>query len=184
MNGTKIFAGMAASLDGYIATHNGELSWLNEAMSPDDNYGFAETMARTGAYILGAKTYLETVTAGQFGGDTTPTYVVTHRTDLPRAGDHVRFFSGDLRALAAQARAETDRDIWVFGGGDLITQFIDLGLLDELNIAFVPVLLGDGVRLFGRLDGWKKLRLAEAKPFKSGIVSVRYEVERDGKSGQ
>ena len=63
----------------------------------------------------------------------------------------------------------------MFGGADVLTQFVDLDLLDELVVAVVPVLLGDGLRLVGRLRETKRLTLVECRRFDSGIVMLRYE---------
>lgn len=170
---TKVFAAMGASLDGYIASATGDLSWLNDAMAKDEDYGFAGMAERTGAYVMGGNTYREVSGSGGAGAGKTPTWVVTHRHDLERPG-HVHLYSGDLRELVERIKKETDKDIFLFGGADLVTQFIDLDLVDELGIAVVPVLLGDGVRFFGRLDSWKRLTLVECRRFGSGIVALDY----------
>lgn len=169
-----VFGGMAASLDGYVASANGDLSWLNQAMSSDEDYGFDETMKRSGAYIIGANTYREMVNTGMTGGGSTPTYVVTHQPSIGKASKSVSFYSGDLRTLVQKCKDETGKDICLFGGADLITQFIELDLLDELGISIVPVLLGSGVPFFGKISEWKRLRLADCKPYKSGIVVLNY----------
>lgn len=150
------------------------MAWLNDSMRRDEDYGLTETMTRAGAYILGAKTFRES--AGMIGGGTQkpPTYVVTHAPpeDAPQG---VTFYSGDLRQLVERAKAETDKDVHVFGGGDVVTQLIAADALDELTLALVPVLLGDGVRLFGSLGEWTRLRLRDCRSFASGIVLLEYE---------
>jgi dihydrofolate reductase len=179
---STVFAAMAASLDGYIASAGGELDWLNDSMVRGEDYGFSATMKRTGAYVMGANTFRETAGFSGSGADSTPTYVVTHADDLEGQPSSVQPYSGDLRKLVSELQGETDRDICVFGGADLVTQFIDLNLLDELTISIVPVLLGAGVHFFGRLGEWKKLTLAECKQFeKSGIVLLTYRL--DGSEG-
>jgi dihydrofolate reductase len=170
-----VFGGMAASLDGYIASESGDLAWLNQSMAADEDYGFEETMKRTGAYIIGAKTYREMVSSGMAGGDAaTPTYVVTHEPPTGKIGKGVFYYAGDLRALVQKVKAETDKDICLFGGGDLITQFIELDLLDELGLSIVPVILGGGVPFFNKISEWKRLKLVECKAYKSGIVALYY----------
>lgn len=105
-----------------------------------------------------------------FRGRKTPIYVVTHATppdDLPPA---VTYYCGDMRALVAAAKARTDKDICVFGEADALTQFVDLDLIDELGVAIVTVLLGDGLGLVGPLRGSKRLTLADCRGLRSGIV--------------
>jgi dihydrofolate reductase len=167
---------MAASLDGYIQSASGDLSWLNDAMVPGEDYGFAETEARTGAYVIGANTYRE---MGSSAGGKVPTYVVTHDAGLAR-GRNVRAYSGDLAQLIDAVRAEVvpGKDICVFGGGQLVTQLLQLGLIDELGLSIIPVILGSGVPFFGAMASRTKLELKESRSFPSGIVALDYRVVR------
>jgi dihydrofolate reductase len=173
---TTVFAGMAASLDGRIRSTSGDLSWLNDAMAPGEDYGFAQTEARTGAYVIGANTYRE---MGRAAGSGVPTYVVTHDAALA-GGRNVRPYTGDLAQVMDTVRAEIDptKDICVFGGGQLVTQLLDLGLVDELSLAVIPVVLGSGVPFFGTMASSTKLELMECRPFPSGIVLLDYRVVR------
>jgi dihydrofolate reductase len=167
------FASVAASLDGFIRSADGDMSWLNDAMRRDEDYGMAEAMQRAGAYVLGATTYRESV--DMFGGGTSgpPTYVLTHST-AEEAPPGVTFTSGDIGETLAEARSATDRDVNVFGGGDVLTQAIAADALDELTIAVIPVVLGGGTRLFGPMERHKRLTLTDSTPFPSGIVLLRY----------
>jgi dihydrofolate reductase len=172
-----VFAGMAASLDGFIQSASGDPSWLNDAMAADEDYGFAETEARTGAYVIGAGTYREMGGASGVGG--VPTYVVTHDAALA-TGRNVRPYAGDLTRLIDTVRAEIDpgKDICVFGGGQLVTALLELGLIDELGVAVIPVVLGGGVPFFGAMGSSTKLELIECRPFPSGIVLLNYRIVR------
>lgn len=169
-----IFASLAASLDGYIRSSSGDMNWLNDSMRRDEDYGMAETMTRAGAFIMGATTFRES--QSMFGGSTTgpPTYVVTHaaQTDAPPG---VTFRAGDLGELSESVKADTDQDVHVFGGGDILTQTIAAEALDELTIALIPVVLGSGTRLFGDVASETYLRLVHCQSFPSGIVLLRYE---------
>ena len=172
---SKIFSSIAVSLDGYIGSKSGDVSWLNDTMVQGEDYGFEETMNRTGIYVMGANTYKEMLKSGMVGGKER-TYVITKEKDLKK-GTRTQFFDGDLKELADKVKSETDKDIYIWGGGNVITQFIDLDLLDELIIAVIPILLGDGVPLFGKFGKLKKLTLTECKKFeKSGVVLLRYEL--------
>ena len=171
-----VFGGMAASLDGYIQSENGDLSWLNDAMAKNEDYGFEATMRRTGAYVMGANTYREV--AGMGGaGSAVPTYVVTHDGTLATKGN-TQLFSGDLRELVARIRSSIpeDLDICVYGGGQLVTEFIELGLLNELTVSIVPVVLGAGVPFFGRISSLRRLELILCQPYPSGIVLLTYKL--------
>jgi dihydrofolate reductase len=171
----KMIASMAMSLDGYIAKASGDTAWLNNAMSPQEDYGFAEFMSKIGVYILGANTYREMTKSGMTGGDNeVPTYIVTHQKDL-KLGKNTYLYSGDLTELVNRVKAETEKDIWLFGGGDLTTQFINLNLVDELAIAIVPVLIGGDVPFFNKVVDQKNLILLNSKTYeKSGMVSLTY----------
>jgi dihydrofolate reductase len=105
--------------------------------------------------------------------------VVTHDETLATSGK-TQLFSGDLGDLVGRIKSSipADKDICVFGGGQLMTEFIELGLLDELGVAVVPVILGGGVPFFGRISRWSKLELLECRPFPSGIVLLTYGLKR------
>lgn len=125
---------------------------------------------------MGANTYREM--AGMGGaGSAVPTYVVTHDETLATTRN-THLYSGDLGDLVARIKSiiPEEKDICVFGGGQLITEFIELGLLDELGVAVVPVILGGGVPIFGRISQWKKLALRECRSFPSGIVRLDYQL--------
>ena len=175
---TVVFAGMAASLDGFIRSASGDLSWLNDAMVAGEDYGFSETEARTGAYVVGANTFRE---MGGGGLGSVPTWVVTHDPALG-TGRHVRRYAGDLPQLIGDVRAEIDpgKDICVFGGSRLVTDLLHLGLLEELGVAVIPVVLGGGVPFFGAMPSSTKLELLECRPFPPGIVILNYRVVRPG----
>jgi dihydrofolate reductase len=169
----SVFASIAASVDGYIASTSGDLAWLNDSMRRDEDYGFEELMQRTGAYVMGANTHRES--AGMGGGTSgPPTWVLTH-ADPSEAPKGVTFASGDVREVLEAAQVATDKDVNIFGGGDVITQALAADALDELSVAIVPVVLGAGTPLFGSLDQAARLRLAEHRAYDSGIVKLRYE---------
>ena len=171
---------MAASLDGYIRSPSGDLSWLNDAMSKDEDYGFATTEDRTGAYVMGANTYREAAGMGG-GGSAVPTYVLTHDETLATP-KNTHLFSGDPAVLVARLKAAlpAEKDICVFGGGQVVTQFIEAGLLDELGVAVIPVILGGGIPFFGSISQWNRLELVECRPYPSGIVLLNYRLTAGG----
>src|SRR5215203_701135 len=103
----------------------------------------ARTMQRSGAYVVGATTYRESV--GMLGGGMSapPTYVLTHSAP-EEAPPGVTFTSEDIRKVVTTAQSATDKDVNVFGRADVLTQALAADALDELMIALVPVVLGGG----------------------------------------
>ena len=160
---SRVTVHMAASLDGFIARKDGRVDWLEtsdefaegETLDP----GFVESFLKTiDCYVMGSRTY-ETALNFDAKGlgwpyGTKPTFVLTSR-DLPQIRATVEFYSGDLA---------------VFG------ECLRLGLADEIRYSIMPILIGDGIRFFEKLDKDILLHLTEVKAYKSGTVALCYEV--------
>ena len=178
---------MAASLDGFIARKDGSVDWLEtsdefaggETMDP----GFVEAFLKTiDCYVMGSRTYetamdFEAKGFGWSYGDK-PTFVLTHR-ELPRIRDTIEFYSGDLTQLVNGRLRPKFRSIWFVGGGMLSAECLRLGLADELRYSILPVLIGNGIRFFEKLDRDVALHLAESKAYKNGMVELCYHVRGD-----
>jgi dihydrofolate reductase len=174
----------ATSLDGFIATEDDSLDWL-DSLGDLNHSSYPEFIAEVGALAMGSTTYewmmrnsdkvIETV--GSAWPYTQPTWVFTHRT-LPRiAGADLRFAQGNVRAVHAEMRAAAGpKNIWIVGGGELAGQFYDAGLLDELIIQIGSVTLGRGKPLFPRRMVGPRLRLVSAQQMGAGMAELRYEV--------
>jgi len=175
---------MAASLDGFIARKDGSVDWLEnsdefaggEIMDP----GFVEAFLKTiDCYVMGSRTYETALNfeAKGFGwsyGDK-PTFVLTRRA-LPRIRDTVEFYSGDLAQFVNERLRPGFRNIWFVGGGVVSGECLRFGLADEVRYSILPILIGDGIPFFEKLDRDVSLHLAEVKAYKSGTVALRYEV--------
>jgi dihydrofolate reductase len=96
---------------------------------------------------------------------------------LPRTRDTVEFHAGDLAELVARLRSRF-RSIWVVGGGVVCGECLRLGLADEVRYSILPIVIGDGVRFFEKLDRDVALHLAEVNPYVNGMVELRYEVRK------
>ena len=181
---------MAASLDGFIARRDGRVDWLEtsdefaggETLDP----GFVETFLEAiDCYVMGSRTYetalrFEAQGLGWPYGDK-PTFVLTSR-DLPRTRDTVELYSGDLAQLVNGHLRRTFHSIWFVGGGMVSAECLRLGLADEIRYSILPILIGDGISFFEKLDRDVALHLAEVKAYKSGMVELRYEVRGVGTS--
>lgn len=177
---------MACSLDGFIARSDGRVDWMNTKdhveggarMTPELVAAFLKTID---CYVMGSRTYelalsFEREGLGWAYGDT-PLVVLTTRT-LPKTRAAVEFYSGDLTTLVNEQLKPRYQGIWFVGGGAVCGECLRLGIADEVRYSVLPVLIGDGVRFFDRLDRDVALHLVESTTYESGMVALRYEVKR------
>ncbi len=184
---SRVTVHMAASLDGFIARKDGRVDWLEisdefaagDTLDPEFVKAFLKTID---CYVMGSRTYetalsFEAKGLGWSYGDK-PTFVLTSR-DLPRTRDTVKFHSGDLLQFVDGRLRRAFRNIWVVGGGAVSGECLRLRLADEVRYSILPILIGDGIPFFERLDRDIPLHLTEVKAYKSGMVGLRYEVRGD-----
>jgi len=175
----------ASSLDGFLATPDDNIDWLLQFGNGVSSY--AEFIANVGALAMGAATY-EWLLRQHVRPDTPeqqpwpyaqPAWVFTHRSLPAVPGADIRFVSGDVVPVhAAMQAAAGDRNLWIVGGGELVGQFWDRGLLDELIVQIAPVTLGAGKPLLPRSIHTPPLRLRSVAPLGDTFVELRYEVPR------
>ena len=167
---------MVASLDGIIAKKDNSVSWLDstgdvyEKGVSDDNAG--EVVASIDCFVLGSRTYEHALQLGwPYGG--TPTVVVTSR-ELPSTRKSVEFYSGDLTKLVDEILAPRYQNIWLVGGAMLSQSFLRLNLVDEISLMIVPVLLGEGLRLFDNFGIETRWHVKNVVAYKTGLVELSY----------
>ncbi len=160
------------SLDGYIAGPNGEYDWI--VMDPDIDFGALWSAFDT--LLMGRRTFELAVSQGQ---ETSPGMktVVASRTlkqaDYPR----VQIVSDNVGQTVEQLKAQPGKDIWLFGGGDLFRSLLDAGVVDRVNVAVMPVVIGGGIPFLSTPARRAKLRLKKHRLYpKSGIVWLEYDV--------
>jgi dihydrofolate reductase len=161
---------VAMSLDGYIAGPNGENDWI--VMDPDIDFG--ALMGSFDTILLGRKTYEAT---REHGGGGMPGMQVVVFSRTLREGDcpGVRLSSSPEEMVAALRKAP-GKDIWLFGGGELFRSMLELRLVDSVEVAVIPVLLGGGIPLLPHPAKQAKLRLARHRIYpRTGTVSLEYE---------
>jgi dihydrofolate reductase len=165
---------VATSLDGYIAGPNGEFDWI--AMDPDID--FAALFAQFDTAVMGRKTFLATLRGGS-GAMPGLDVVVFSRT--LRSADYpaVSVVNSDPAESVRSLKAGSGKDIWLFGGGGLFRTLLEAGLVDTVEPAVVPVLLGDGIPMLPSPAPRTKLSLIGHRLYpKSGIVLLEYAVSR------
>ncbi len=179
----------ATSLDGFIAEADDTLGWLmgyegsfeGEGAEPAKG-AYDRFYEGVGALIMGSVTYefvLREVPEWPYKGK--PAWILSSR-DLPRPegeGVDVRIVTAEVPELYDEMIAAAgERDLWVVGGGNVVSQFADRGLLDEVHATVVPVVLGEGKPLFDRRVPGGAMQLLGTRTFDSGMVELRYEIRR------
>jgi dihydrofolate reductase len=165
---------VATSLDGYIAGPNGEFDWI--AMDPDID--FAALFAQFDTAVMGRKTFLATLQDGS-GAMPGLDVVVFSRTLRPADYPAVSVVNSDPAECVRSLKAGTGKDIWLFGGGELFRTLLEASLVDTVEPAVVPVLLGNGIPMLPSPAPRTKLSLIGHRLYpKSGIVLLEYTVSR------
>ncbi len=177
----------ATSIDGYIADADNSLEWLFSIPESPGAEGMKEEyptfIADVGALAMGSTTYEWIANYTGFLDDPSkwdyaqPTWVFSSR-DLPRRDDlDIRFVSGDVRPVHAEmVEAAAGKNVWIVGGGELVGQFHDHGLLDEVILGVAPVFLGGGAPLLPRKITTPPLKLVDVTKYGDTFVTLRYAV--------
>lgn len=174
----------ASSLDGFIATEDHSLEWLFQLGDVAET-GYPEFIKEVGVLVMGASTYewmLQHVVKPD-SPESWPyqqtTWVFSHRPQPTVPGATVHHVSGDVRPVYLQMKqAAGGKNIWLVGGGDLVGQFHDAGLLDEIIVQVGSVTLGTGRPLLPRRIAFPPLSLISARAMGTGFVELRYAVPR------
>jgi dihydrofolate reductase len=164
----------ATSLDGFLATPEDDLAWLDERGQPSEDT-YTPFIANVGAICMGSATYeflLRHHAAGNPWMYQQPVWVFTHHKLAIPSGADVRFVQGDVRPVhAAMQGAAPGKDVWVCGGGGLAARFLEAGLLDELVVTVASCTLGAGKPL---LPVRANLRLLSARALGENFAELRY----------
>lgn len=180
VTGSRVTLHAVSSLDGFIARKDNSVSWLDVngsvyeagvSISEEEAAAFVKAID---CYVLGSRTYEHALELGWPYGNT-PTVVVTGR-EWPPAKESVEFYSGDLETLVHVKLAPRFQNIWLVGGAMLCQRFLELGLVDEIRLTIAPVLLGDGLRLFGGFPMEERWALKNVVAYKNGFVELSYAV--------
>jgi len=166
----SVFVG--TSVDGFIARRDGGLDWL--PAGGGEPHGYDEFFATVDALVIGRKTYETVLAFPDWPYGKKPVFVLSHSLAAPcPAGAVVEHMSGDPAEVAAKLAARGIRHVYV-DGGITIQRFLAAGLIQRLIITRVPVLLGDGIPLFGPLEHDLVLKHVATRQFASGLVQSEY----------
>jgi len=164
---------IAMSLDGYIAKPDGDIGFLSLVEKEGEDYGYFAFMDTVDTVILGRKTYDKVLSmVAELAYRERDVYVLT-RTPRPDSGK-IKFYSGDLAELITNLKKQSGKSIFCDGGAETVSQFLQNELFDELVISIIPILLGDGIKLFGKSLPEQKLKLTGCKTYEKGLVQLHY----------
>lgn len=176
---SRVTIHMVCSVDFFIAKKDGSISWMETPDSFEGGASFEdakELVASIDCYVMGARTYEHALKLGWPYGDV-PTIVVTHR-QLQKPRQTVEFYAGDLSQLVNNELKPKYKNIWLVGGALLTREFLRLRLADDIIIAILPILLGEGTRFVDHVGGDQALHLKDVTPYKTGMVELWYEVQK------
>ncbi|WP_277632482.1 dihydrofolate reductase family protein [Avrilella dinanensis] len=171
---------IATSLDGYIAKPNNDLSFLKLVEKEGEDYGYTDFTATIDTLIVGRKTYdyvLKEIGASHYDNGERNVYVIT-RTERPSVGK-TTFYTGNLTELLRQLKSENGKNIYCDGGAEIINELLKNDLIDEFIISVVPVLLGNGTRLFKDGRPEQELELVNTKTFDTGLTQLHYRRKKE-----
>lgn len=163
---------MASSLDGFIARPDGSYDWL----VADPSIDFGALYKEFDAAVMGRKTYDVGLAAGADGSIPGADVVVFSRTLPTSTSRGVRVTNEDPRTVVAELKKKKGRDIWLFGGGELFRYLLDGGLVDTVELAVMPVMIGEGIPVLPPGTA-ANLVLSDMQRLPSGIVVLAYSVK-------
>ncbi|WP_341838349.1 dihydrofolate reductase family protein [Chitinophaga pollutisoli] len=166
---------IAMSLDGYIAKPNDDLSFLKLVEKAGEDYGYEEFTDTIDVLIVGRKTYdyvLKNVGLSHYDNGKRDVYVIT-RTERPQAG-RTTFYTGSLLELVRRLKSEKGKNIYCDGGAEVINELLKYDLIDNFIISIIPVLLGNGTRLFKDSRPEQTLDFVEVKTYETGLTQLHY----------
>lgn len=174
----KVILFIAMSLDGFIAKADGDISFLSSVEQPDEDYGYTKFMESVDTVILGRKTYDKVLfMVNELAYGDREVFVLT-RNPKPET-NKITFYSGSLVDLISNLKSASGGNIFCDGGAETVHRFLQNDLFDEIIVSVIPVLLGDGIRLFKEGFPEKKLQLVQAKSFEKGLVQLHYLFRKD-----
>jgi dihydrofolate reductase len=164
----KVILNLAVSLDGFIEGPNGEYDWC----FIDQDYGMSAFMKRIDTIFLGRKSYEQLISSDKNPFPDKKKFIFS--STLINAGKNFQIISGDLKKEVEAIKNRNGKDVWLFGGAALTESMINEELVDELQLAVHPILLGCGKQLFGNLRERIQLELMDVKTYSSGLVQLMY----------
>lgn len=161
------------SVDGFIADKDGGVSWLDPFNDVD--FGYKKFIDSIGSLIMGAKTYEQVLSFGDWPYKNKKSYVLTHRSLQTPLGEDIEFVDGDVESITRKAKdAAGDKNVWLVGGASVVASFLNKQAIDEMMIFIIPTLLNEGIPLFQGATEKSSLKLLNTESYSNGALLLHY----------
>lgn len=169
----KLTLYIAASLDGFIAAENDNLDFLSKVALEGEDYGYHDFVSSVDTVILGKNTYDWVMKhVDEFPHVNKKSFVITSKKMDPIG--NTTFYNGELKELVESLKSNQDSHIFCDGGAQIVNQLLKLKQIDEIILSIIPIILGNGTRLFHENNPSIDLELISNKSFASGLVQLHY----------
>ena len=169
----KVIVYISMSLDGYIATKDNSLEFLSMVEQEGEDYGYNDFVKSVDAVIIGRKTYEKVIDMGYKYPHTDKDVYILTRTAKPSI-ENFKFYTDDLTRLVNELKSQPGKNIYCDGGAEIVNELMKNNLVDEFIISVIPILLGDGIKLFKDGRPELKLELISTKQFDKGLTQLHY----------
>jgi dihydrofolate reductase len=179
----KISVYIATSLDGFIARLNGGIDWLPPTGDAGEDYGYGKFISSVDHLVMGRHTYEKALTFNEWPYKNNKVIVLSSSNPRVPSGlaDRVEVLNQSPHDLIKMLSGKGAHNVYLDGGGT-IQRFLKEGLIDEITITTVPILIGDGLPLFGTLKHDMNFQLMESRSFKNGLVQSKYRLRNNDSS--
>lgn len=174
MNKIKLF--IATTLDGYIAREDGSLDWLNELPNPNQiDHGYNDFYSTIDVVVIGRKTYEEILGFGvDWPYSSNKTYIVTSKKGYQVQTENTEVIHQIDTNSILKIKENSKKNIWIVGGGEIITAFLNHNSIDEMILCMIPIILSKGIKLFPNNPKETKFELIKSEKFDTGIINLTY----------
>lgn len=169
----KLILFISMSLDGYIATKDNSLEFLSVVEQEDEDYGYNDFITSVDTVIIGRKTYEKVIAMGYEYPHTDKDVYILSRTAKPAIGNF-KFYANNLSGLVNNLKKQLGKHIYCDGGAEVANELMKNNLIDEFIISVIPILLGDGIKLFKDNRPEQILELLSIKQFSKGLIQLHY----------
>ena len=171
----KVRLFIASSLDGFIARKDGAIDWL----FTDADYGYARFFDAIDTILVGRKTYDQSLTFGENHYKGKQLYVFTRKAEGKKADNGVEYVDSDIPDFVRHLTELAGKDIWLLGGGEIVSVLLNSNMVDEIILSIHPVILGTGIPLVSNIAKQINLKLENSIAFPSGLAQLWFRVLKD-----